>query len=883
MAAPTTFDEFLELVRKSGVVEEKRLNAYLQKMRTAGTAVPSEPGKLAGLLVRDGILTHFQAEQFLLGKWRRFTIGKYKVLERLGSGGMGSVYLCEHKFMRRRAAVKVLPQAKAEDPAALERFYREARAVAALDHPNIVRAYDIDQEEKLHFLVMEYVDGSSMQEIIKKFGPMDVTRAAHYIRQAAIGLQHAHQTAGLVHRDIKPGNLLVDRTGTVKILDMGLARFFHDTEDDLTKKFDENVLGTADYLAPEQALDSHSVDIRADIYSLGATFYFLLTGNTPFSEGTVAQKLIWHQTRQPKPVRTIRPDVPAELAAVLDKMMAKSPGQRYQTPSDVVEALAPWTQQTIAAPPTQEMPYLSPAAMGQSSSGDSSTVQAAAAATRSGAPTRTTPPPTSPIAKPQQRPAAAPRGTPPPTNAPSTSTKQPPAPPNRPGPEASGSNGPALLATLKPQADVAPAASPWEQLEPETEDPSARLDTAPVTTPSSQSLSGWMRRKKPDRRVLIIAALVLIAAVGSAIAWAVFGPQSKPEEKPPPPRAAATFNVTHLGLPDTFKTVREALGHTQPGDRIVVLDDKLEETLNLDDGKRGKGVTLEAGNPAGQVLWSCPKLAKEDKFVKIQNVSGLHVKGFVFDCQNQVSDAVTITQRCPGLILEDVIVQGFLRSGVVFWNCSGDVEANVVLRRVRMVAPAKDAEAAVVFNVNPRVTGLARNQFITVTDCRLEGPYKAAVEILGPMQDVRISRNRIFNADDGVFYPKVVPSYPINLVLENNTFCNIPKVGLHFQGTPDFNDGKNQVIVNNNLFLRVNALVGADEPLLDANKSKVMPNPQGNVRDKSTKEGNVVLPAKEMAFDLPSNPADANFLFYPASSPLNQGGVNNGPTGVPPQ
>src|SRR5207248_7956489 len=141
--------------------------------------------------------------------------GKYKVLERLGSGGMGSVYLCEHKLMRRRVAVKVLPTAKAEDKASLDRFYREARAVAALDHPNIVHAYDIDQDEQLHFLVMEYVDGASLQELVKRSGPLDPVRAAHYIRQAALGLDHAHK-AGLVHRDIKPANVLVDRQGTVK-------------------------------------------------------------------------------------------------------------------------------------------------------------------------------------------------------------------------------------------------------------------------------------------------------------------------------------------------------------------------------------------------------------------------------------------------------------------------------------------------------------------------------------------------------------------------------------------------------------------------------------------------------------------------------------------
>src|SRR6516164_4740763 len=324
MPAPTTTDEFLDLVRKSGVVDEKRLSAYLTRARAAGP-LPPEPAKFAGLLVRDGILTHFQAEQVLQGKWRRFTIGKYKVLERLGQGGMGSVYLCEHKLMRRRVAVKVLPTAKADDASSLERFYREARAVAALDHPNIVRAYDIDQDADLHFLVMEHVDGSSLQEIVKKTGPMDVLRACHYIRQAALGLQHAHDAAGLVHRDIKPGNILVDRNGIVKILDMGLARFFYDEEDILTKKYDENVLGTADYLAPEQATDSHAVDIRADIYSLGATMYFVLTGRTPFGEGTIAQKLLWHQTRQPRAIRSLRPDLPDGIAAVLDKMMSKDP------------------------------------------------------------------------------------------------------------------------------------------------------------------------------------------------------------------------------------------------------------------------------------------------------------------------------------------------------------------------------------------------------------------------------------------------------------------------------------------------------------------------------------------------------------------------------
>src|SRR6266478_2914760 len=203
MSVPSTVDDFLDVGAKSGVLEKKVTDSYVEKLRAAAT-VPSTPKQLAQFMVRDGLLTTFQAGQLLQGKWRRFIInGKYKLLERLGSGGMGSVFLCLHMAMRRRVAIKVLPAALAADPASLERFFREARAVAALDHPNIVRAHDIDHEDKLHFIVMEYVDGSSLQEIVKRSGPMAPLRAAHCIRQAAYGLQHAHE-AGLVHRDIKP-------------------------------------------------------------------------------------------------------------------------------------------------------------------------------------------------------------------------------------------------------------------------------------------------------------------------------------------------------------------------------------------------------------------------------------------------------------------------------------------------------------------------------------------------------------------------------------------------------------------------------------------------------------------------------------------------------
>ncbi|MEZ6140816.1 MAG: protein kinase [Zavarzinella sp.] len=367
MPTPANIEDLLGLIRKSGMIDESRLSLYLSQLQSLGQ-LPNDVRKLAGAMVRDGLLTYFQAEQFLLGKWRGFTIGKYKLMERIGFGGMGQVFLCEHMYMRRRVAIKVLPPAKAEEPAALGRFYREARAAAALDHPNIVRTHDIDQDGNLHFLVMEYVDGSSLLEIVKKRGYLDPTRSAHYIWQSVQGLDHAYHV-GVIHRDIKPGNILVDRYGISKILDMGLARFYHSDDDMLTKKYDEkSVLGTADYVAPEQTVNSHDVDIRADIYSLGATFYFILTGQPPFPEGSISQKLIAHQTREPKPVRELRPEIPVEMEAVLKKMMAKSVEERYQTPLEVYEALLPFVQEPVAPPPEDEMPLLSPAAREQISS-----------------------------------------------------------------------------------------------------------------------------------------------------------------------------------------------------------------------------------------------------------------------------------------------------------------------------------------------------------------------------------------------------------------------------------------------------------------------------------------------------------------------------------
>lgn len=341
MAQPKV-NTFLDLVRRSGLVEKDQFKAVLLKLKKAAAGRPiKDAAPVAKALVRAGLLTSWQCDKLLGGKHKGFFLGKYKLLDHLGTGGMSSVYLAEHVLMQRRVAVKVLPKNRVQDSSYLARFHREARAAAALDHRNIVRAYDVDNDGDIHYLVMEHIEGRDLQITVKQDGPLDFAKAADYIRQAAEGLTHAHH-AGLIHRDVKPANLLVDPKGVVKVLDLGLARFADEQRASLTVAYEENVLGTADYLAPEQALDSHGVDARADIYSLGCTLYYLLTGHPPFPEGSLPQRLMKHQKESPSSIRNDRPDMPEDLLAICDKMMAKKADQRYQSAQETAEALAAW-------------------------------------------------------------------------------------------------------------------------------------------------------------------------------------------------------------------------------------------------------------------------------------------------------------------------------------------------------------------------------------------------------------------------------------------------------------------------------------------------------------------------------------------------------------
>jgi serine/threonine protein kinase len=363
MAVVTSIDSFLDVVRKSKVLDDEKISQFVERLSTLDPPL-DRPEQIAQQLYKEGLLSYFQSRQLLQGRWRRFIIGqKYKLIELIGQGGMGAVYLCEHMSLKRPVAVKVMPEEKVKAPGALERFQREARAIAQLDHNNIVRAFDMGCDEGVHFMVMEYVDGVNLEKLISKHYKnvgLPLARAAHYAIETAMAMQHAHEI-GWIHRDIKPANILVDRYGCVKLLDLGLSRLFEGDTDNLTQKFDEgNVLGTADYIAPEQALDVSAVDIRADIYGLGCTFYFLLAGRAPFHNGSVAQKLVWHQTKYPDHIHSVRPDIPEEINEIIFRMIAKKPDDRYDEPQDVIDALLPFVTEEITAPPEEEVPWPSP-------------------------------------------------------------------------------------------------------------------------------------------------------------------------------------------------------------------------------------------------------------------------------------------------------------------------------------------------------------------------------------------------------------------------------------------------------------------------------------------------------------------------------------------
>ena len=338
MTIQLSANSFLQMLRQSGLLTVSQRRAVEQHVEKHGQISAAE---ISEWLLQKDVITRWQSEKLLQARYRGFFLGPYRLLDRIARGGMSSIYSARHSSTNELHALKVLPPARTVKASYLPRFRREAEMTQRLVHPNIVRVFGVyeenDGQNPVHFMAMELLQGRDLFEIVKQSGPQPLSLAVEYVRQAAAGLEYAHRH-GLVHRDIKPGNLFLTSNGTVRILDLGLAQDF-DSEENLTREFNDRVLGTADYLSPEQAADSHAVDARADIYSLGCTLFCLLTGRPPYIEGTLVQRLVAHQTKSPPPLSDFRSDVPDSLTALLRHMMAKNRNDRIASAALVAEQL----------------------------------------------------------------------------------------------------------------------------------------------------------------------------------------------------------------------------------------------------------------------------------------------------------------------------------------------------------------------------------------------------------------------------------------------------------------------------------------------------------------------------------------------------------------
>lgn len=340
-----TAQDFLKALEESRLLTPEQWQRVQQE---SSQNAPADAETLARTLIRERLLTNWQAGMLLAGR-SKFFLGKYKLLKELGRGGMGAVYQAEHVALGRMVALKIMsPHLMQQDRGAVARFEREIQAASALNHPNIVAAFDAGHVENTHFLVMEYVPGEGLDAVIRREAPLPVSVACEYIRQAAMGLQHAFE-CGMVHRDIKPANLLLTwttdgqtavRHPLVKILDMGLARFTSGSDGNqgqLTQT--GQVMGTPDYISPEQAQSTKGADIRSDIFSLGCTLFQLLSGRIPYSGDTVMEKLMARALHDAPRLRQYRRDAPPELEALVARMVARDPQSRFQTPAEVALAL----------------------------------------------------------------------------------------------------------------------------------------------------------------------------------------------------------------------------------------------------------------------------------------------------------------------------------------------------------------------------------------------------------------------------------------------------------------------------------------------------------------------------------------------------------------
>jgi hypothetical protein len=331
--------QFWQATIRSGLMDVQSLTACLDAIEPTERDAPEHiVRRLARQAVRAKSLTFWQAQQLLAGRSSGYRIDRYLLLDSIGQGGMGRVYLAQDTRLNRPVALKILSAERLSKPRAIARFEREARVGAQLQHENLVRIYDFGESNGRRYLVMEYIEGKTIATLISERGPMPPVTAVRLVRQVALGLDHAHRK-GLIHRDVNPQNILVTHDGTAKLADLGLAIALAE-EDRVTR--DGAMVGTFDYVAPEQARNSRAADARSDIYSLGCTIYHIIAGKVPFPCPSLPEKLLAHQLIEPTPLCRMVRGVPEELSEIVERMMKKLPEQRYATALQVTLALEPY-------------------------------------------------------------------------------------------------------------------------------------------------------------------------------------------------------------------------------------------------------------------------------------------------------------------------------------------------------------------------------------------------------------------------------------------------------------------------------------------------------------------------------------------------------------
>lgn len=869
MATKLSTDSFVTVVRNSGLIPDDQLDRLL------GELSGSDSEQLAQEFIRRGLLTPWQCDKLLQGRHKGFVLGKYRLLSLLGKGGMSAVYLAEHMLMRRRCAIKVLPSTRVNDSSYLGRFHREAQAVASLDHPNIVRAYDVDHEKDgdrdIHFLVMEYVEGRSLHEVIQQDGVLPFVTAADYARQAAIGLDYAHK-AGLVHRDIKPGNLLLDLNGVVRILDLGLARFSGDDDDhSLTVAHDERVLGTADYLAPEQALDSHKVDACADIYSLGCTLYFLLTGSPPFTEGSLAQRLMAHQTKAPPPLSNKRPDVPTGLSAIVAKMMAKRADDRYQTAGDAAEALAKWIESVSGGSP---------------SGGAATTSGAVRAINGKGAAAEGQPAPDR-----QRSPSSLARR--------NVGTGQA-APAPRP---AAPKSGPAIT-TGPPRtapANIPPPAIPFPVRTGESEFGSFELlDTAPpVAGPHRSSV---VRTRKQTTGVppvvwFSIGAGVLVVFVFVLILILSSGGDSDDPAASAPPDGSTTTNGASDGSETTpagpgpeligqeinvgpsghFKTISEALefvkkhypvGGTDTQVIKVTGGQTYQEAITIDN----QDFSFPARIRLVSVGDTPARLAPEGDgpVIHLSGVEASEIDNFILDGGGR-SEVIKLERYLSGTKLRNLTIDSLSGTGIRAVGVVGGGGDQHLL--VENFLVSESTSSAVGIELAPGTS--TRTSYITLQGLRLIGPMQNGLKIDDAIMNVIVTQSIFSQASNGIHVTG--RRHLRNVTIRNNTF-HANAVGLLFDAMPEVESAA--VSLRNNIFAQTSeADVKVTTGFEAAAFTNMLTAPQRNMTTRP-ESGEVDIFATNGALDADfafssTTATDSGFLAPAASSPARISGGTN--------